>query len=125
MFKLCETISANLGVKIVSDQTERNSQSVLIVIQVARVFYYLSAAALQYLAPTILLLFSVLTLRTLGRFTVHTAKFQHLLQRLVFLGTCRAIFLRHRLVRENFSSLRPRSNVELHTRRTKLSDCSS
>ncbi|XP_020601398.1 transmembrane protein 161B-like [Orbicella faveolata] len=34
--------------------------------KVARVFYYLSAAALQYLAPTILLLFSVLTLRTLG-----------------------------------------------------------
>ena len=34
--------------------------------QVARVFYYLSAAALQYLAPTILLLFSVLMLRTLG-----------------------------------------------------------
>ena len=32
-------------------------------------FYYLSAAALQYLAPTILLLFSVLMLRTLGRFT--------------------------------------------------------
>lgn len=119
MLKLCETISANLDVEIVSDQT------VLIVIQVARVFYYLSAAALQYLAPTILLLFSVLTLRTLGRFTIHTAKFRPLLQRLVFLGTCRAIFLRHRLVRENLSSLRPRSNVELHTRRTKLSDCSS
>lgn len=34
--------------------------------KVARVFYYLSAAALQYLAPTILLLFSVLMLRTLG-----------------------------------------------------------
>ncbi|XP_068693083.1 transmembrane protein 161B-like [Montipora foliosa] len=34
--------------------------------KVARVFYYLSAAALQYLAPTILLLFSVLILRTLG-----------------------------------------------------------
>ena len=41
-----------------------------IVLQVARVFYYLSAAALQYLAPTILLLFSVLMLRTLGGFTV-------------------------------------------------------
>ncbi|KAJ7360578.1 hypothetical protein OS493_015686 [Desmophyllum pertusum] len=34
--------------------------------KVARVFYYLSAAALQYLAPTILLMFSVLMLRTLG-----------------------------------------------------------
>lgn len=34
--------------------------------KVARVFYYLSAAALQYLAPTLLLLFSVLMLRTLG-----------------------------------------------------------
>ena len=41
----------------------------VLVTQVARVFYYLSAAALQYLAPTILLLFSVLMLRTLGRFT--------------------------------------------------------
>ena len=39
----------------------------VLVTQVARVFYYLSAAALQYLAPTILLLFSVLMLRTLGR----------------------------------------------------------
>ena len=60
-----------------SNQTERNSRSVLIIIQVARVFYYLSAAALQYLAPTILLLFSVLTLRTLGRFTIHTANFRY------------------------------------------------
>jgi len=34
--------------------------------KVARVFYYLSAAALQYLAPTILLVFSVLMLRLLG-----------------------------------------------------------
>ena len=49
----------------------------VIVIQVARVFYYLSAAALQYLAPTILLLFSVLTLRTLGRFTIHTAQLRY------------------------------------------------
>ena len=33
-------------------------------------FYYLSAAALQYLAPTLLLLFSVLMLRTLGELKV-------------------------------------------------------
>ena len=37
-------------------------------------FFYLSAAALQYLAPTILLLFCVLTLRTLGRFTLNSAQ---------------------------------------------------
>ena len=85
---------------------------VLIVIQVARVFYYLSAAALQYLAPTILLLFSVLTLRTLGRFTIHKAKFRFetLLHWVVFLATClHGDLLRHWLVRENLSSLRPRS----------------
>ena len=74
--------------------SERNSQCVLIVIQVARVFYYLSAAALQYLAPTILLLFSVLTLRTLGRLTIHRAKFRYkaLLHWVVFPATWRANF---------------------------------
>lgn len=51
-----------------------NSRSCIIATQVARVFFYLSAAALQYLAPTILLLFCVLTLRTLGRFTFHSAQ---------------------------------------------------
>lgn len=44
-----------------------------VLLQVARVFYYLSAAALQYLAPTILLLFSVLMLRTFGGFRLDIA----------------------------------------------------
>ena len=35
--------------------------------KVARVFFYLCAATLQYVAPTLLMLFTTLTLRTLGK----------------------------------------------------------
>ena len=56
---------------------ESYSHCSVIVLQVARVFYYLSAAALQYLAPTILLMFSVLMLRTLGGFTLHALQYQY------------------------------------------------
>ena len=35
-------------------------------LQIVRVFYYLTAASLQYLTPVILLVFLALTLRTAG-----------------------------------------------------------
>ena len=38
-----------------------------ILLQISRVFYYLSAASLQYLAPTFLLFFLALTLRKTGK----------------------------------------------------------
>ena len=70
---LSSTITAPICVRSAFFIRRRQSLRLLfVVLQVARVFYYLSAAALQYLAPTILLLFSVLMLRGLGGYSVHT-----------------------------------------------------
>ena len=91
----------------------------VLVIQVARVFYYLSAAALQYLAPTILLLFSVLTLRTLGRFYSPCSEIPIYCIVILISLPCNLLcdFWRQWL-RKILFKLRPRSNVDLHARRT-------